>query len=164
MKLVRLLLLLAAVQLALWLGWRTLNADDPPLGAVDRPLPALTVFDAADRAAPLPDGPLVLHIWATWCPPCRDELPDLLRFAAASPVPVLAVATDPDWRAIRGFVGDPLSPALRRASARAVADGLDVQTLPVTFVVRDGRLVARIDGARDWSDPALRRAVLAAAR
>lgn len=164
MKIVRLLLLLAAVQVGLWLGWRALNADDPALERIDRALPALALFDAADRPVALPDGPFVLHLWATWCPPCRDELPGLLRFAAESPLPVLAVATDPDWRGIRGFVGEPLPPALRRADGRAMGELLDVQALPVTFVVRGGRLVARLDGARDWSDGAVRRAVLDAAR
>lgn len=162
MKALRLILLLAAVQLGLWLGWRALAPEPPALRAIDQPLPALTLYGPDDRPAPLPDGPFLLHIWATWCPPCRDELPALLAFAADAPIATLAVATDPDWQAIRAFVPGG-APALRRADARAVADRLGVDTLPVTFVVSGGRLRARIDGARDWSDPAVRAAALAAA-
>lgn len=164
MKILRLVLLLGAIQAALWLGWRALHADDAGLTAIDQPLPALTLYDAADQPATLPEGPFVLHIWATWCPPCRDELPGLLAFAAEAPIPVLAVASDPDWRAIRAFVDQTPSPALRRGDAAALADGLAVGQLPVTFVVREGRLVGRIDGARDWRDGAVRAAVLDAAR
>lgn len=163
MRALRIVALLVAAQLALWLGWRALTVDDPSGWHLDRPLPTLTLYGPDDTPTPLPEGPFVLHIWATWCPPCREELPGLLDFAAEAPIPVLAVATDPDWSAIRRFVGAP-SPALRRADARAIADGLDVSDLPVTFVVVGGRAVLRFDGARDWSDRAVRRAVIAAAR
>lgn len=164
MRALRILALLALVQVALYLGWRALTADDIGLRPIDGPMPSLTLLGPDDTPMPSPDGTYLLHVWATWCPPCRDELPGLLDFAAASPVPVLAVATDPDWRAIRDFVGPAPSPALRRADARAVAEGLDVDTLPVTFVVIDGRLRARLDGARDWTDRAVRAAVFEFAR
>jgi len=164
MKALRIIALLGAVQLGLWFAWRALTAPEAELPHFAGPRPAITVYGPDDRPAPLPDGPYVLHIWATWCPPCRVELPGLLDFAARASIPVLAVATDPDWQTIRGFTGDPLSPALRRTDGRALADRLDVGELPVTFVVGRHGMRARIDGAREWHDPALREAVSKAAR
>ncbi len=70
---------------ALWLGmvvWLALVldlSDRPPVPAPQMQFAMLdgTVFDFAARA----DKPLVVNLWATWCPPCRRELPMLAEMA-----------------------------------------------------------------------------------
>src|SRR6476659_3866400 len=50
---------------------------------------------------------LVLNFWATWCPPCVEELPSLSRFAAQmapSGVVVLAISVDKDAKVYREFL------------------------------------------------------------
>lgn len=58
-----------------------------------RPLPKITgVVDADGRPADLAtqNGPYVVNLWATWCPPCRREMPMLVETAAANrEVPIL---------------------------------------------------------------------------
>lgn len=49
--------------------------------------------------------PVVLHFWATWCPPCIEELPELLDKAAITPdVSFLIISVDKDQAALRRFL------------------------------------------------------------
>jgi thiol-disulfide isomerase/thioredoxin len=167
-----------ALMLGIWYAVERQRADPadevpPPVAAhrtqpMDAPAPELAVQRADGSALPLSETggrPLVLHFWATWCPPCRDELPALLAFAAASEVQVLAVSLDPEWGAVRRFLGPDIPPSVVLASGEAVARAFDVRTLPATFVVdAKRRLRLRLDGPRDWASPAARAVALDAAR
>ena len=64
-----------------------------------------TVFSLAGHLAD--DGrPLILNLWASWCPPCRDEMPDFEAAALANPgVLILGVAVD-DRRIVQAPPGD----------------------------------------------------------
>jgi thiol-disulfide isomerase/thioredoxin len=78
-----------------WQLWRApAGAGDAPLaGAVEAPLAEAELafwqssFPQPDgqtlALAPLRGRPLVLNFWATWCPPCVKEMPELDRFATA---------------------------------------------------------------------------------
>ncbi|MFC9892942.1 TlpA family protein disulfide reductase [Nocardia sp. NPDC127579] len=79
----------------------------PAPGAVaGGPLAGLTVSCLADGAplelaAALAGKPALLNLWAYWCGPCREELPDLQRYAerAGSALTVLTVHSDPQTAA-----------------------------------------------------------------
>lgn len=165
---------LVAVQ-ALMLGvWRMVELsrysaaehESPPSFAagrttpMNRPLPDI-VLQRQDGSRPRLSSargqPLVLHFWATWCPPCRDELPALLDYATREEVTVLAVSLDPSWPAVRRFLVEDPPSAVVLADGGDVEHALDVRTLPVTFLVSpDGRLRLRLDGPRDWASDEVR--------
>jgi len=124
----------------------------PPYLRLSEPAPALP----GSSAAPV----RVVSFWATWCAPCREELPELLRLARA-PLPgleVLAVSQDDDLATVEKFLGGPADPALHLLldRDRALTRAFGVERLPVTFVVAGGRLAARFDGPRRWDSKAMR--------
>lgn len=93
----------------------------------------------------------LVHVWATWCPPCRAELPGLLELPAAHAVDVVAIALDKDWDAVDQFLGR-LDAANVFLADGDVEHALGVRSLPVTFLLRDdNRVTLRFDGARDWT-------------
>lgn len=114
----------------------------------------------------------LVHFWATWCEPCKRELPGLLAFARGladrSPgFELIAVAIDDDWRDIAAFfaeVGGGAIPAeVRLAPDASAAKRFGVSTLPDSYLVApDGALRERYHGARDWSSPAARAHLLEA--
>jgi len=84
---------------ALWIGGTVLvlvilvpffltNRPRPagPVGLAGTVAPVLAMHDDQGRAVSLADyrGKIVvMNLWATWCPPCREEMPDLERLASA---------------------------------------------------------------------------------
>jgi thiol-disulfide isomerase/thioredoxin len=118
-----------------------------------------------------------VNFWATWCPPCRDEMPSMARLGRelAERYPgkfrMVAVSVDEDWNAVREYLGAP--PFSGDLGIKVVLDAEHAATkayycasrggvcpalkFPETYIVdKAGRLVAYIVGPRDWSDPAAR--------
>ncbi len=132
-------------------------------------LPAAALVDLTGQAASLSSYKgkwLVLNLWATWCMPCREEMPALDRLALSSPdMAVVAVATGPNpVPAINSFLekaGVKTLTVLRDPS-QGLAHQLGVLGLPVTVIINPGGMeVARLIGGADWSSPEAR-AVFAA--
>lgn len=102
---------------------------------------------------------LVLNVWATWCPPCRREMPSLERLhtkldPARAVVVGLSVEND-DHRVREWLKQTKITFAnyldAGRPSAREL---LDIKAYPQTyFVGPDGRVLAQFEGARDWDHP-----------
>ncbi|MEU7825276.1 TlpA disulfide reductase family protein [Catellatospora sp. NPDC049133] len=94
-------------------------------------------------------GPLVINMWASWCTPCRQELPAFQRLADGGRVPVLGVVTE-DSRDAAAWLADELKVSLpsvydRSGALKAAAGEL---ALPLTlFVTADGRAIVYRDVA-----------------
>ena len=132
-------------------------------------VPAAVFLDAKDAEVPLAQWQgkwVVLNFWATWCAPCREEMPSLLRLQQAMPdIAVLPVATGRN--AVEGIerfyeeAGVQALPVLRDPKSE-FARAMGVMGLPVTVILNpEGKEVARLIGDAEWdSDSAT--AVIAA--
>ncbi|WP_038057406.1 TlpA disulfide reductase family protein [Thermus amyloliquefaciens] len=113
-------------------------------------LPALELSALGGTPVNLEDfrgKPLVLNTWATWCPPCRRELPMMVRLSQEHPGVRFAFVSQGEGPAVvKAFLeGQGLAPewVLLDPETR-VSQALGVQGLPTTFFFdSSGRLVAR---------------------
>jgi peroxiredoxin len=129
--------------------------------------PALELADSQGSLHRLADyrGKAVLvNFWATWCEPCREEMPSIERLRDAmqgKPFVVLAVNVGESARVARDFaasmnLGFPL--LLDRDTRASKLWGARI--LPASFIVGpDGRIRYSYLGALDWASPEVRSAI-----
>lgn len=135
----------------------TRRDDDKPA------LPPLFVQKSDTDTAPIALAgarakPMLLHLWASWCGPCVQELPSILELGRKQPFDVAAVSVDDRWPdVVRFFGGKERIPAEISWDPKVTLEPtLGVRSLPTTFLVdMQGRVVARYNGAHDWRDPQL---------
>ncbi len=104
---------------------------------------------------------VVLNFWATWCPPCVEEMPSLGRMQRqlADQVTVLAISTDEDGDAYRQFLSD------RHIDLITIRDGEQKSNqlygtvrFPETYIIdRKGVIRRKLIGAVDWTKPEMER-------
>ena len=127
-----------------------------------RPAPDFTFPDLDARKVSLSDfrGKVVLvNIWATWCPPCRDEMPSMQRLYErfkGEQFEILAVSIDADGReAVAPFMQQMnlTFPALLDPKEK-IWSLYGITGVPESFIVdRGGILVNKVIGPMDWSSP-----------
>ena len=111
---------------------------------------------------------LLVNFWATWCAPCREEMPSIAALGEAFPPEDFAVITIATGRnpapAIEKFLGEvgleemPVYTDLKQQLAREMG----IMGLPVTILIdREGQEVARLTGGADWNSESAR-AIIAA--
>ena len=102
--------------------------------------PAFALADLSGQTVSLEDfagQTVVLNFWATWCPPCRMEIPSFSRFAEGNPeVPVLGIAVDggPEELARARDEMGITYPILLADESTLAAYG--VRSLPTTVIIR----------------------------
>jgi thiol-disulfide isomerase/thioredoxin len=141
---------------------------DGPVGvgslAPDFELPDLA--GGTVRLSSLRGKVVFVNFWATWCPPCRDEMPSmeaLGRDLAGQPFEMLAVSVDEGGEpAVRRFLAGKLHSYRVLLDAASGSERLNTLTgqaygitgVPETFIIdRRGYIVEKVVGPADWSDP-----------
>jgi cytochrome c biogenesis protein CcmG, thiol:disulfide interchange protein DsbE len=136
------------------------------LNAGTEPAPAFTLATLDGDSISLDSlrGQVVLvNFWASWCPPCRIEMPGFERVYRArrdEGFVILGIATDPHARAaIEAFIAEhDITYPILLASPQVVRAYGGVKALPESFLVdRDGIVRHRVVGY--FAEPALRAAV-----
>ena len=104
--------------------------------------------------------PVLLNLWATWCGPCKAEMPTLDKVAGEGKVQVLTVSQDLDGKTA-------VDPYLAKAGLKAVKGYTDKElhmsaafgnpSLPTTILYdSSGKEVWRMIGGMDWTSPTAR--------
>jgi len=98
---------------------------------------------------------VLINFWATWCGPCKEEMPALKRLKesfAGSRFELLAITTDQQVEGIRTFVRAlGLDFPVLLDDRKDVSAAFGVRGLPTTVLIdRQGRLVGRAVGPRGW--------------
>jgi thiol-disulfide isomerase/thioredoxin len=138
----------------------TAQQASPPTVPVGQTLPdaLMTGLNGPSRSiASFRGRPLIVNVWASWCGPCRAEAASLERLAgsqAGRRYTVIGISTD-DHRgnALKWLAHSKatLSHFIDRAPHWPLEHMMGASTIPVTVLVdANGRVVARIRGAREW--------------
>ena len=140
-------------------GLRLLNSKVSPRDF------SLSLLEGETKSLSSYKGKVVfLNFWATWCGPCRVEMPSmeaLYNKFSDKGLEILAVNSGEDQATVRSFMkneGFSFS-ALLDLDGRVSAN-YGVQAIPTTFLIdRDGMIILRLVGSIDWGTPKIHAAL-----
>jgi thiol-disulfide isomerase/thioredoxin len=113
----------------------------------------------------------LVHFWASWCPPCLQEIPDLIEFAAKwtekypdKPIQVFAISLDEKWEDAEKVVTTDKLPkdmtSLLDLTAK-VPDTYGTYQYPETYLIdKNGRIVTKWIGAQPWTSLGMEKVLL----
>ncbi len=132
-----------------------LSRIDPPIAA-----PAFTLEDLDDQSRTMYEfigKPVIVNFWATWCPPCRKEMPSMERAwqkIQAEGIAMIGINVGEDFDTVFGFTGDiDISFPLLLDTDSSATKKWPIRGLPTTYVVNpQGEIVYQALGERQWDD------------
>ncbi|MSP70701.1 MAG: TlpA family protein disulfide reductase [Myxococcales bacterium] len=150
------------------------DSRDPPDVLVSRNFDAQLIdADAPDFTVTRKDGSslrlselrgkvVFVNFWATWCAPCRQEIPDLEKLSESLknvPFEIVAVSGDDSWEEITSFFGEKQTRMIVGLDkSRTIARQFGTEKFPETYVVdRHGRLRLRFVSVQPWTDERIHR-------
>lgn len=101
---------------------------------------------------------VLLNFWATWCPPCRAEIPSMEAFYTrlkAKGLKILAVDLAEDEAKVKDFASsNKMATTVLLDADGAVGGTYGAESIPTTYIVaKDGSILGRTIGGRDWNTP-----------
>jgi len=150
----------ALVALLLLLSFSCKKNPGPQVG---EPAPQFTLPDLEGTMHDLAEfrgRVIVLNYWATWCPPCIEEMPSLEKLhqsLSAKGLAVVAVSVDERFSDITKFVDRwRLTFTVLHDEGMRVSRAYQTFKYPETYIIdRSGRLKSKVVGARDWVAPSV---------
>lgn len=129
------------------------------------PAPAFELADAAGKSHPLDEfkgNVVLLHFWASWCPPCVGEIPDFLELGShfkSRPFKMVALSEDEKWEDAQKLLPaqglPPMLTSLLDLKGK-VADRYGSYQYPETYLLNSRlQIVTKWVGPQDWKDPRL---------
>ncbi len=126
------------------------------------PAPEISVVSLDNQQltlAALKGKVVLLNFWATWCPPCREEIPSMIKlnsFMTGKPFKMVCVSVDEGGKkAIQDFFknsGYSLPAYIDPSGQSSKAYG--ITGVPETFVIdKNGIIVKKVIGGLDWNSP-----------
>ena len=106
-------------------------------------------------------GPVtLLNFWATWCPPCKGEMPSIQKLNDAmkgTNFRIVAVSVGEDRKTVASFIKEKgYSFPVYLDSDGSVGQQLASQGIPTTYILdKTGKVIAGAVGAREYDDPAI---------
>ncbi len=106
--------------------------------------------------------PSIVHFWASWCPPCRGELPALVAWSKQhEDIQLIAISLDENIDNASRFIQQKgLDLAVLQSHSAQVRDW-GIRALPTSYLINaEGQVVQRYVGAVDWSNANFSQTVL----
>jgi thiol-disulfide isomerase/thioredoxin len=133
------------------------------VAAEKNPAPEVSVVSIADgsnlKLSDLKGKVVLLNFWATWCPPCREEIPSMMKlntFMAGKPFQMVAISVDEGGKpAVKSFFKESgfLLPAYIDESGSS-AKAYGVTGVPESFIIdKQGIIVKKVIGGFEWNSP-----------
>ena len=142
---------------------KTDTANKNVVATEKKPAPDVSVVSLANgstlKLSDLKGKVVLLNFWATWCPPCREEIPSMMKLnslMAGKPFQMVAISVDEGGKsAVESFFkesGFSLPTYIDESGASAKSYG--VTGIPESFVIdKQGVIVKKIIGGFAWDSP-----------
>jgi thiol-disulfide isomerase/thioredoxin len=138
---------------------RNLNPDPIPAALAHQEAPDFELADITGRKwslRSLRGRPVLLNFWATWCPPCVEEMPSMenLSRAVGDRAVVLAVSVDENWDTLKRFFpkGTPLSVLLD--VSKEIPKKYGTEKYPESYLIDpQGYVRQYFINTRNWNEP-----------
>lgn len=136
-------------------------------GLTGKKAPDFTLKDINNRPfnlSSLRGKVVILNFWASWCPPCRAEMPslnNLYREFRNKGLEVVAISTDRFDSAVKDYISkNPLNITVLIDSDNRVSRQFKVFSIPTTFLIdRNGIIIERYLGEEDWTSPEIKKKI-----
>lgn len=150
---------------------RSLSPPASPTGSLAflSAAPSLPIYDRTGKALDLSKEKgrlIIIHFWATWCPPCVEETPALSKFwekyRSRDDIVLYTISVDKDWKTIDDFLAkNPGSLPIYRDPEAATAQRFGTSQYPETYIAnKNGRVIYRVQGAIEWADPSVQQRIV----
>lgn len=137
----------AVLAVGLTVGW-LMDDDTVSIAEIGQPAPefSVEVIDGGTFTLSEARGrPVIVNFWASWCGPCRTEIPDISAFAEANPdVTIVGVAVQDAEQTARDFAAEIDASYPLALGTTAVEDSYPNLGLPATFVIDENGVVTNI--------------------